>query len=72
MAARSKAWSTSPRPTTRPTWAKPTKPRQIAASHGPSGANRDYLFALAQALRELGMMDSHVAAIERHLQAIAP
>ncbi|RSZ57804.1 gamma-glutamylcyclotransferase [Massilia atriviolacea] len=41
--------------------------RQIARSHGPSGANRDYLIDLAQALRELGMEDGHVFEIERHL-----
>lgn len=41
--------------------------RQIAAAHGPSGPNRDYLLALAHALRELGMDDPHVFEIERHL-----
>ncbi|CUI04478.1 gamma-glutamylcyclotransferase [Massilia sp. P8910] len=41
--------------------------RQIARSHGPSGANRDYLIDLAHALRELGMEDAHVFEIERHL-----
>ncbi|UOD30415.1 gamma-glutamylcyclotransferase [Massilia violaceinigra] len=41
--------------------------RQIARSHGPSGANRDYLIDLAHALRELGMEDTHVFDIERYL-----
>jgi cation transport protein ChaC len=41
--------------------------RQIAASAGPSGPNRDYLTDLADALRALGKTDSHVFAIERHL-----
>jgi len=44
--------------------------QQIAASHGPSGRNRDYLVDLAHALRELGMDDPHVFAIERHLSEI--
>lgn len=39
----------------------------IAAASGPSGPNRDYLLALAQALREMGKPDDHVFAIERHL-----
>ncbi len=41
--------------------------RQIAASAGPSGPNRDYLIDLADALRSLGKDDPHVFAIERHL-----
>jgi cation transport protein ChaC len=41
--------------------------RQIAASVGPSGRNRDYLTDLAEALRALGKHDEHVFAIERHL-----
>ncbi|MFT6274245.1 MAG: cation transport regulator ChaC [Halioglobus sp.] len=36
----------------------------IAASHGPSGSNRDYVLQLAQALRELGDYDPHVLALE--------
>ena len=43
--------------------------RQIAASHGPSGPNRDYLLNLAAALRELGFEDAHVFALERALLA---
>ncbi|MES2297664.1 MAG: gamma-glutamylcyclotransferase [Pseudomonadota bacterium] len=42
--------------------------RQIAASRGPSGANRDYLTDLANALRALGKVDPHVFAIEQHLR----
>lgn len=41
--------------------------RQIAASRGPSGRNRDYLLDLAHALRALGKDDPHVFAIERYL-----
>lgn len=44
--------------------------RQIAASSGPSGHNRDYLLALADALRALGKTDAHVFAIEQHLTEI--
>lgn len=46
--------------------------RQIATAHGPSGSNRGYLLALADALRQLGEHDSHVFAIERHLLGLAP
>lgn len=41
--------------------------RQIADASGPSGPNRDYLFALAQALRDMEKEDAHVQAIERYL-----
>jgi len=41
---------------------------QIAAAHGPSGRNRDYLLQLAQALRTLGKDDPHVFALERLLR----
>lgn len=41
--------------------------RQIAASAGPSGHNKDYLTDLAAALRALGKDDPHVFGIERHL-----
>lgn len=41
--------------------------RQIAASRGPSGLNRDYLFHLADALRAMGEKDAHVFAIEQAL-----
>ena len=44
--------------------------QQIAASAGPSGPNRDYLFDLANALRALGQDDAHVFEIESHLQAL--
>ena len=41
--------------------------RQIAASCGPSGPNRDYLLQLAAALRELDAHDPHVFDVERQL-----
>lgn len=44
--------------------------RHIAAAHGPSGANRDYLYALAAALHELGSEDAHVFAIEQVLRGM--
>jgi len=44
--------------------------QHIAAAHGPSGPNRDYLLELAEALRAMGRPDAHVFAIERHLRAI--
>ncbi|MEQ6916863.1 gamma-glutamylcyclotransferase [Halomonas sp. SSM6] len=40
---------------------------QIAASHGPSGPNRDYLVYLAEALHELGVEDPHVFALAARL-----
>jgi cation transport protein ChaC len=42
---------------------------QIAAAHGPSGPNSDYLMELAQALRDMDKDDAHVFAIERFLRA---
>ena len=44
--------------------------RHIAASHGPSGSNADYLLDLAQALRELGEYDEHVMSLEQALQRL--
>jgi cation transport regulator ChaC len=37
---------------------------QIRGSHGPSGANREYLLHLADALRKLNIVDEHVYALE--------
>ena len=42
---------------------------QIRHSHGPSGANRDYLLQLADSLRELGTIDEHVFALEALLRS---
>ncbi|MGA9332790.1 MAG: gamma-glutamylcyclotransferase [Rudaea sp.] len=44
--------------------------RHIAAAHGPSGPNRDYLIHLAAALRALRADDPHVFEIERELLAL--
>ena len=41
---------------------------QIRRSHGPSGANADYLFALADALRRLDAADPHVFELETLLR----
>ncbi|KRS20810.1 gamma-glutamyl cyclotransferase [Alishewanella sp. WH16-1] len=41
--------------------------RQIAKSHGPSGANSEYLLQLAQALRQLNEQDEHVFTLEQLL-----
>ena len=40
---------------------------QICAARGASGDNSDYLLELAVALRELGLSDPHVFAIESHI-----
>ncbi|MFU8803815.1 MAG: gamma-glutamylcyclotransferase [Bradymonadaceae bacterium] len=40
---------------------------QILGAHGPSGSNVDYLLRLAQALREWGLDDDHVFALEKAL-----
>ena len=37
---------------------------QIATSHGPSGANADYLLRLAEALRDMDADDDHVFELE--------
>lgn len=42
---------------------------QIALAEGASGANVDYLFRLAEALRQLGDNDEHVFTLERLLSA---
>ena len=41
---------------------------QIARSVGPSGRNIDYLFALANALRDLSADDPHVFDVEKYLR----
>lgn len=49
-----------------------TMAAHIAGAHGPSGSNRDYLLALAAALREIGAEDEHVADLERRVLAASP
>ncbi|MDX5432607.1 MAG: gamma-glutamylcyclotransferase [Halomonas sp.] len=44
--------------------------RQIATAHGPSGANRDYLLHLAEALEHLGAEDSHVFGLAARVRSI--
>lgn len=44
----------------------------IARARGPSGANRDYLFGLADALRQIGDKDDHVAELERRVRSADP
>jgi cation transport regulator ChaC len=44
--------------------------RHICNAEGPSGPNDEYLLELALALRELGLDDAHVFAIEYHIEAI--
>ena len=40
----------------------------IATARGPSGTNHEYAVRLAEALREIGHVDSHMCRIERELQ----
>lgn len=44
--------------------------RHIHGSHGPSGANRDYVVELARALRGLGFRDTHVFDVEARLYSL--
>ena len=44
--------------------------QQIASSTGPSGRNRDYLFELATAFRELAIDDPHVFDLEQRVRAL--
>lgn len=43
---------------------------QIARSHGPSGANADYLLSLAEALAELGAQDEHVFELAERVRGM--
>lgn len=43
--------------------------RHVAASHGPSGPNREYVLRLDAALRELGIEDVHVTAVAAAVRA---
>ena len=45
--------------------------QQIAASHGPSGANIDYLRELAHSLRELNANDPHIFELEAALEHLS-
>lgn len=44
--------------------------RQVRDSVGPSGANAEYVFELARALREMGARDDHVFALAERLREI--
>jgi cation transport regulator ChaC len=44
--------------------------RQIAGARGPSGANDEYVFALAASLRRMGVADPHVFALDAALSAL--
>jgi cation transport regulator ChaC len=44
--------------------------REIAARHGPSGSNAEYVHRLARALRELGVKSDHVLDVEQCLNAL--
>lgn len=45
--------------------------RQIAGARGPSGANDEYVFALAAALRRMEVDDPHVFALESALSSLS-
>lgn len=44
---------------------------QIAGARGPSGANADYVLALAESLRVLGAEDAHVFELEARVRELA-
>ena len=44
--------------------------RQVAGASGPSGANDEYVFALAASLRRMGVGDPHVFALDAALTAL--
>ncbi len=43
---------------------------QIFHSRGPSGSNRDYLFRLAESLRDMGVRDAHVTELEHSVRQL--
>ena len=43
---------------------------QVAASTGPSGPNREYVFELAKSLRQMGAVDEHVFAVDSALRGL--
>jgi cation transport protein ChaC len=45
---------------------------QVRRSHGPSGANREYVIELHRMLAALGIEDPHVAAVAALLQSASP
>ncbi len=47
-----------------------TLARQILKSHGPSGTNREYLYELAAALRNLDADDPHVFELDAYVRAL--
>ena len=43
---------------------------QILSASGPSGPNSEYILRLADALEELGFVDSHVARLAQGVRAV--
>eukprot|EP01026_Neomeris_dumetosa_P049430 TRINITY_DN43082_c0_g1_i3.p1 TRINITY_DN43082_c0_g1~~TRINITY_DN43082_c0_g1_i3.p1 ORF type:complete len:226 (+),score=26.17 TRINITY_DN43082_c0_g1_i3:97-678(+) len=44
--------------------------QQIATSHGPSGPNHEYLFKLAHAMREIGVIDNELFSLEDRVKEL--
>ena len=42
----------------------------VATSHGPSGSNTEYVLRLADAMREMGVEDTHVFGLEARIRSI--
>ena len=44
--------------------------QHISVCHGPSGSNAEYALKLSAALDRLGITDTHVSAVARHLSCM--
>ena len=57
-----------------PQYAKPTSLQEMAQticySQGPSGLNKDYLYNLSAALRQIQVDDDHVFTLEKEVRRI--